>query len=284
LNILGSKILIKLLNRIPHTPIVKFGYSKIGSKLVKIVKEKQSQKFYEVAYGIKMFLDITNPYTWDLIEGKENEDKIKEIFVKNINKGDTVIDVGANIGEFSLIASKKIGHKGNVIAIEPLEQALHWLTKNFELNGFTNYEILELAVGAKAGSMTMYKKSKVSEIGILDPTITDKDLVSAGKILIDTIDNIILSRNISKVDMLKVDVEGFEYEVFLGCKKSFKQNKIKKIICEIHSTYLKNKGVDEKTIYSLLEENKFLIKNILHIGLYVSSPGADAAIPNKTYG
>lgn len=110
--------------------------------------------------------------------------------------------------------------------------------------------------------MTLYKKSDGSEIGILDSAITEKELVTDRKISIDTIDNIISSRNISKVDMLKVDVEGFEYEVFLGCKKSFKQNKIKKIICEIHSTYLKNKGIDEKTIYSLLEKNNFLIKNI----------------------
>ena len=257
-----SLFIIKLINKIPRSLLVKFGYSKIGSKLIKTVKEKQSQKFFDVGYGVKMHLDITNPYTWDLIEGKEHEDEIKEIFVKNIKKDGTVIDVGANIGEFSLIASKKIGPGGHVIAIEPLEQVLRWLKKNFELNGFTNFEILELAVGEKAGTMTLYKKSDGSEIGILDSAITEKELVTDRKISIDTIDNIISSRNISKVDMLKVDVEGFEYEVFLGCKKSFKQNKIKKIICEIHSTYLKNKGIDEKTIYSLLEKNNFLIKNI----------------------
>lgn len=122
--VLLSLFIIKLINKIPRSLLVKFGYSKIGSKLIKTVKEKQSQKFFDVGYGVKMHLDITNPYTWDLIEGKEHEDEIKEIFVKNIKKDGTVIDVGANIGEFSLIASKKIGPGGHVIAIEPLEQVL----------------------------------------------------------------------------------------------------------------------------------------------------------------
>lgn len=250
-------IVAKILNKIPRSVLIKFGYSKIGSKLVKSFKEKQSQKGYSVGYGVKMYLDITNPHTWDLIEGKEYEDRVKENFEKSIKEEDIVIDVGANIGEFSLIAAKKVGPKGTVISIEPLKQATNWLKKNFELNNFSNYEIIEKAVGNQVGEMTLYKKSESSEVGILDPQITEKRLLVDGTILVDTIDNIISSRNIRIVDMLKIDVEGFEYEVLCGCKESFKEKKIKKIICEIHLSYLKKKGVNEETIYSFLKQNGF---------------------------
>jgi len=251
--------ILKIFNKVPRSMLMKFGYSKIGSKLVKIVREKQSQKWYDVKYGVKMYLDITNPYTWDLVEGREHETKVTDAFVKNIKEGDTVIDVGANIGEFSLIASKKVGLKGKIISIEPLKQAAIWLEKNYSLNGFSNYEILEKAMGSKTGTMTLYKKSESSETGILDPEITEKELLSSGKIIVDTIDNLISSRNIGTVEMLKIDVEGYEYEVLCGCKDSFKEKKIKKIICEIHSSYLEKKGLDEKMIYSLLKENGFSI-------------------------
>jgi len=251
--------ILKIFNKVPRSMLMKFGYSKIGSKLVKIVREKQSQKWYDVKYGVKMYLDITNPYTWDLVEGREHETKVTDAFVKNIKEGDTVIDVGANIGEFSLIASKKVGLKGKIISIEPLKQAAIWLEKNYSLNGFSNYEILEKAMGSKTGTMTLYKKSESSETGILDPEITEKELLSSGKIIVDTIDNLISSRNIGTVEMLKIDVEGYEYEVLCGCKDSFKGKKIKKIICEIHSSYLEKKGLDEKMIYSLLKENGFSI-------------------------
>jgi len=249
--------ILKILNKVPRPLLIKFGYSRIGSKIVKLFKEKQTQKWYEVGYGVKMYLDITNPHTWDLVEGREYEDKVKKIFEKSINEDNTVIDVGANIGEFSLIASKKVGSRGKVISIEPLKQATKWLKKNFELNEFANYEVIEKAAGDKVGEMTLYKKSESSEMGIMDPQITEKKLLSDGTILVDTIDNIISSRNIKAVNMLKIDAEGFEYEVLCGCKEAFKEKKIKKIICEIHLSYLKKKGVNEEIIYSFLRQNGF---------------------------
>jgi len=99
-------------------------------------------------------------------------------------------------------------------------------------------------------------------MGILDPGIVEKNLLPDDEITVDTIDNIISSRNIVNVEMLKIDVEGFEYEVLCGCKNSFKENKIKKIICEIHSSYLKMKGIDDESIYSLLKDNGFSIEFI----------------------
>jgi len=248
--------IVKIISKVPRSLLVKFGYSKIGSKIVKIVREKSYKKCYDLKYGVKMYLGITSPYTWDLVEGK-HETKVMDAFVKNIKEGDTVIDVGANIGEFSLIASKKVGPKGKIISIEPLKQAAVWLEKNYLLNGFSNYEILEKAMGSKTGNMILYKESVSSETGVLDPEILEKEMVSSGEIKVDTIDNTISSRNIGTVEMLKIDVEGHEYEVLCGCKDSFKEKKIKKIICEIHSSYLEKKGVDEKTIYSLLKKNGF---------------------------
>ncbi len=239
--------------------LVKFGYSKIGSKLVKTVRDRQIQKAYDVGYGVKMFLDITNPYTWDLIEGKEHEDIVKKTFMNNVNEGNTIIDIGANMGEFSLIAAKKVGHKGKVISIEPLNQAVTWLEKNYILNGFSNYEIIEKAAGKNKGTLTLYKRSESSKAGMLDPDISDKKLVNTGEIKVDTIDDIISSRNINQVEMLKIDVEGYEYEVLCGCKNSFKEYKIKKIICEIHSSFLKKKGLDKNSIYEILKENGFSI-------------------------
>ena len=59
--------------------------------------------------------------------------------------------------------------------------------------------------------------------------------------------------------MIKIDVEGFEYEVILGCLQSFKENKIKKIMCEVHYKYLESKGKSAKTIYDLLRKHNFII-------------------------
>jgi len=75
MNSRGSKILIKIVNRIPHSLLVKFGYSKLGSKIVNVVKKTKSKTVHEIPFGVKIFVDLTNPRTWDLIEGKDPEKK-----------------------------------------------------------------------------------------------------------------------------------------------------------------------------------------------------------------
>lgn len=231
----------------------------MGSKIVKIIRKRKSRTWYEIENDIKIYFDLTNPHTWDLIQGKDPEKKIKQIFLNNIKEDDTIIDVGANIGQYSLIAAKKVGPTGRVISIEPLKETAEWLKKNFLLNNFNNYVILESAVGSESGSRALYKKSGSGGQGFLDPKVDGKQLHKTMEINVETIDSIVSLRKIEKVDMLKIDVEGFEYEVLLGCTRSFKQNKIKKIICEIHSKRLEYKGINENTIYSLLRENGFSI-------------------------
>ena len=255
-------ILIKLLNRIPHPVLVKFGYSKIGSKIVNVVKKSQSKTVHETPYGVKIYLDLANPSTWDLIQGKDPEKKVKEFFLENIKTGDTIIDVGANIGEFSLIAAEKVGPSGKIVAIEPLFETVTSLKENLELNGFQNFTILECAVGSKSSKMTLYKKNINATLGMLDPITGEDNMVKSTKINVETIDNIISSEKIDKVRMLKIDVEGYEYEVLLGCQDSFRQNKIDNILCEIHKKYLEKKGIKENIIYSFLKENGFSINFI----------------------
>lgn len=242
--------------------LVKFGYTRIGSKIITRIKKKRIRTFYEIENGVKMYLDIANPHTWDLIQGKDPEKKIKEVFLKNINSGDTVIDVGAHIGEFSLIAAKKIGNKGSVIALEPLAENVEWLKNNLLLNNCQNCLVFPVAVGQKSGSMLLYKKNINATMGLLEPVLNLEKLVPSSEVKVMTIDEILDINKIEKVNMLKIDVEGYEYEVLLGCKESFKQKKIKKILCEIHLDYLKKKQITQNIIYSLFRDNGFVVNEI----------------------
>lgn len=260
--LISSFFLIKLLNLIPHSLLVRIGYSRLGSKFVKSIRNREAKTWYEIDDGIKIHLDLANPHTWDLIQGKDPEKNIKKVFLNNIKKGDTIIDAGANIGEFSIIAAKKIGTDGNLISIEPLKETAEWLQKNLLLNNFHNYVVLESAVGRKTEVRTLFKKNESAGMGLLDPVIDGEKLVESSKINVKTVDDILSSRKINQVNMLKIDVEGFEYDVLLGCKKSFEDKKIEKIICEIHLGYLSEKGIDENLIYSLLEKNGFNISTI----------------------
>jgi len=262
MDVFTSQIFVRILNKIPNSMLVKFGYSKIGSKIVNIVKKSGIKTIHEMDGGVKIYVDITNPRTWDLQQGTDPEKKIKQVFLQNISSGDTVIDVGANIGEFSLIASKKVGPSGQVIIIEPLPETVVYLKNNLLLNNFTNCSVYECAIGSKIGKMTMYKKNENATMGLLDPVSGEDKMIRAGEIEVKTIDDILSTKKISKVKMLKIDVEGHEYEVLLGSIQSLKNKKIDKILCEIHKKYLKTKGIDPNKIFSLLKEHGFSINII----------------------
>ena len=253
---------IKILSLIPR-PLQKFiGYSFLGTKLLQNLKRSGSKAAFDIDYGLKIFLELSNPLTWDLVLGKDVEKDVKQEFLQNINTGDTIIDVGAHIGEYTLLGAKLVGDKGLIISVEPDHDSVISLKKNIILNNFKNYLILEKAVGEKIETKSLYKVNEEDVYGYLDPYVENKKLKKHSEIEVTTIDSIVLSNNINTINLLKIDVEGFEYEVLLGCNDTLKKNKIKKIIIELHPSYLQSKGDNEELIHTFLKEHGFETKKI----------------------
>lgn len=253
---------VKILALIPR-PIQKFiGYSFLGNKLLQRLKRSGSKAAFDIDYGLKIYLELSNPFTWDLVLGKDLEKDVKQEFSQNVNEGDTVIDVGAHIGEYTLLGAKLVGDKGFIISVEPDHYTVKSLKENIILNDFKNCLVLEKAVGEKVETKSLYKVSEEDVYGYLDPYVLNKKLMKHSEIEVTTIDEIILSKNLNLVNLLKIDVEGFEYEVLLGCNDALKKNKIKKIIIELHPKYLKYKGINEDLIYTFLKKHGFKIKKI----------------------
>lgn len=255
------KLLQKIVNIIPISILRYLAYSKVGSSVVKSLKEKGigGEIIVELGDSVKIYSDLFSPR--ELQGGEKYEDKVKKIFLANIKEGDVIFDCGAKIGEFSLIAANKVGPDGKVFAIEPFRQTIKQLRKNFVLNKFKNYKILELAVSNTQGKETFFE-NPISGEGCLDSTLLKGKELNKTIVKLDTVDNIISEQTLDKVDMMKVDVEGFEKEVFEGCTDSFKLNKIKKIICEIHHDFLMKRGINEQYIYDLLKNSGYAIEFI----------------------
>lgn len=257
--------IVKCLNLIPR-PIQKFiGYSSFGSYFLKRIKRSNSKIPFSIDNDIRINLELSNPLTWDLILGKDLEKSVKEKFIENINSGDIIVDLGAHIGEYTLLGAKLVGPDGKIISVEPLHETADSLRENISLNNFSNCRVIESAVGSKVTKQTLYKVSDEDVYGYLDPIVNNKKLIKSNEIDVTTVDEIITGNNLEKIDLLKIDVEGFEYEVLLGCKSAFEQGKIKNIICEIHSDFLKAKKSDEQEIYTFLKSAGFEITKIQEI-------------------
>ena len=136
-------------------------------------------------------------------------------FVKQfLRPGMTFVDVGAHIGEYTLIAAKVVGVTGSVHAFEPQSSLFPILTKNIEINGFEHVTLNQTAVSDRTGQIEFQVFDESSVSSIRKKTATDKKS-NIVKVPTISLDEYLSSFNL-RADLIKIDVEGAEKLVFQG--------------------------------------------------------------------
>ncbi len=131
---------------------------------------------------------------------------------KTLKLGDVFIDLGANIGFYSLYASRLVGHSGQVLAIEADADNAQKLRENIQLNQFENIRIAERGISDKKETLLLYKNIKGNNGGHTFLKGIHEENIS---ISVDcyTFLETLQEYQINKIAFLKIDIEGFEYKV-----------------------------------------------------------------------
>jgi FkbM family methyltransferase len=163
-----------------------------------------------------------------------HEDEILDQF--DPEPGDIVIDVGAHIGLYTLIAAKRVGSSGKVIAIEPDPDNCNLLKRNVELNRLTNVIILERAAFSSDSKLKLYLPGKERGFTKLSTTMANR-ATTENFLEIDasTIDHLMLMQGITQVNWIKIDVEGAELEVLKGATATLSAGKNIALLIEVHN-------------------------------------------------
>lgn len=152
---------------------------------------------------------------------KENFDFLR----RNVKEGDTIFDIGAHIGLFSVISSRLTGPTGKVFAFEPSGQTYSLLNKTIAINNITNIRAVHAAVGAGPGEITFYVSPvKGDNSNSLVSYKTDRELIPE-KVKMYNIDSFMEEKNLDSVRFMKIDVEGAEYDALRGAEKTLKTMK-----------------------------------------------------------
>jgi FkbM family methyltransferase len=130
----------------------------------------------------------------------------------HLNPGDTVIDVGANVGHFSILVADIVG-PANLVCFEPTPIAWRRLCENFQLNGWSLTNLYPYAVGAERGTVA-YSDSETPATtnSIRNDARSGKTFQAKVVALDDRLD----AWKGKPIGLLKIDVEGYEPEVFRG--------------------------------------------------------------------
>lgn len=154
------------------------------------------------------------------VAGTEYEAEMRW-FLGKMKEGNLFVDVGANIGVYTLHASRRVGAKGKVFAFEPTPDTFSDLQQNVQSNRCFNVTCEKIALADRIGEGHLVECGRAASnaISLLPPT---------GKrvtISVRTLDNYCQTNRIQKVDFIKVDIEGGEADFFSGGIQTLKKDR-----------------------------------------------------------
>ena len=170
-------------------------------------------------------------------------EKQEQIFyINNINRGDIVFDVGANVGELTLLFSRFADTSGQVHSFEPTPSTFEKLTTLIKTANKTNVTLNNLAISDKPGfvNFNIYEEQLSAFNTMAERPLEDYGIHVARpktySIPSMSIDEYCAEQTIFKIDLLKMDVEGAELNVLYGAEKMFAEKKIRICVFEFGQT------------------------------------------------
>jgi len=170
--------------------------------------------------GPKLLLPATSPDELRSTFWIINEIWFEKVYTPagfEINDGETVLDIGANLGIFTLFAASRNPH-GEIVSCEPLPDLFQLLRHNCSLNHALNVKLLNVGVFSRKGQMTLFRHPRnLGGHSIYVGRTGDSPRAASIEVL--PFDDLLDSTHLSHVDFLKMDIEGAEYEVIEGASR-----------------------------------------------------------------
>ncbi|AEM38544.1 methyltransferase FkbM family [Pyrolobus fumarii 1A] len=180
---------------------------------------------------------------------------LAQLFFSHIIKnGYVVVDVGAHFGFYTLIAAAKVGKSGLVMAFEPSKTNFRVLRVNILANRLTNVKLYKVALADENGRAVLgVPRGRLSGENTLAVNPSQAEQLEV--VEVRRFDEIAEEEGISKVDVVKIDVEGAEYKVLKGFGNYL--DTCKYIILEVHPSQMVKLGTSPKELYALLNRHGY---------------------------
>lgn len=159
-----------------------------------------------------------------------------------LTEGMTMIDIGANIGYFSLLAAQLVGPGGRVVAVEPSAYAADSLAETIRGNGIAQIELRRVALGDRNGWSELHLPP--ASAGNHSPNmIVAHPAGETVRVPVMRLDDALEEWNLKRtIDLVKIDVEGLEPRVLLGAQNSLESGRVRAILCELNGAWLNAGG------------------------------------------
>ncbi len=247
----SKKFFFKFFSQYADSATIQNGkfYNLIPAWFIKQLITDMGYAIYETK-GILIELNPISKIDRKIISEQGHDPIISDLIFEHLAQGGTFLDIGANVGYFSLIAAKLPNVK--VLAFEPSPREIIRLYRNIALNNLGNITVFPYGLAEQEQVMSlnlagMWNPGMNSVVNLKNQTEECVDCYFS------TLDSLVPHSIISDIRLCKIDVEGMELSVLKGIRKSIKLMNKAVFIVEIDSGYLSKAGCKPKDIYDFFE-------------------------------
>ena len=169
----------------------------------------------------RIYCDVSDPAVGKHVHAGHYEPEVAAIFRRLLKPGMGVIDIGANIGFFSMLSATLVGPAGFVLAVEPNPHNAKLLECSRRVNGFEHVRLAQVAAGPDTGVLALHTSHSTG-------TTSEVQDGLAAMLAADTVPCIQLDRLVPagrRIDFIKIDVDGAEYKALLGCRETIMRDR-----------------------------------------------------------
>ncbi|MFC6266934.1 FkbM family methyltransferase [Frigoriflavimonas asaccharolytica] len=205
----------------------------------------------EILYrnNIKIHLDLNDWIQQQIYFLGDYEKNEIDFLYQYLKEGDTFVDIGGNIGLFSLNASKILEKSGEIFSFEAFLPNYNIFGENIKFNNFNNIHLENLAISDEIGKLEIFYDDNENNVGMASAYLKDFNK----KLSVDctTLDEFVKENKILEIKLIKIDIEGGEYKALIGMQNVLKNLK-PTLIMEVNDIALKNANQSEAIIIELL--------------------------------
>jgi FkbM family methyltransferase len=236
-----------------------FETGKHASRLLQAAVGPMVPVWYQVEPHIKMRLDPADLGPSMILESGVYEPVSVGMVSEHLGAGATFIDVGADIGYYSLKAAPLVGPTGHVIAVEPNPEALRRLQVNLAASGASVVAVAPVACSDAEGTLDLYVAPdfNVGETSLSKANASqDGAITHTYKVRSRPLDDIVRDSGVNRVNAIKIDVEGAEYVVLKGAQQTLDRFH-PMLLIELVESQLRGMGTSSAQVRELLKAHGY---------------------------
>ena len=217
-------------------------------------------------FGRRILIDTRNIQNYSIVTHGFYEKGVAWAIEKYLKPGNTMIDVGANIGFFTLLGNHIVGPKGKVYSLEPNPDIFELMKSSVHINAFRPRSVrLNMAAFDETGTLELTWSAAKHGGGRLRTTDKIKPDEKSAEVKTEKLDNLIKTEDLP-VDLIKIDTEGSELYALKGAREILDKSPGCVIITEWNPNFLRGRGSSVDEAIEFIDKRFKIIEKIVKVG------------------